>query len=235
MSPFLSPPMNDQEFRRATRASLVLCLCCAVVAACGGGADDALVADASLGPAPVMNSTPVVPVSVPVAIAPAVEATAPAPASSSAGVDASCGLNGAAGIEAEVLQRVNALRAAGAVCGTNIYSAAAPLIWNKVLQQAASDHSSGMAKNNYFSHDSPDGKTMAQRLLEAGYNYSAAGENIAANDSSVESVVTRWRNSPGHCQNMLNPVYRDIGVACVHSDTGAYSSYWTMELGRTWN
>jgi len=155
-----------------------------------------------------------------------------APVLSSTGVDASCGLSGSSGFQSEVLLRVNALRAAGAVCGTTIYAAAAPLNWNNVLQQAAADHSSDMAKNNYFSHDSLDGKTMGQRLLDAGYSFTAAGENIAANDSSVQGVVARWLDSPGHCQNMMNPAYRDIGVACAHSDLATYSTYWTMDLGR---
>jgi uncharacterized protein YkwD len=89
-----------------------------------------------------------------------------------------------------------------------------------------------MAQNNYFSHDSLDGKTFAQRLTDAGYNYSAAGENIAAGDLTVEQVVNHWLNSPGHCVNMMNPTYRDIGVACASSTSASYGSYWTMDLGR---
>ncbi len=211
--------MIDQEFRRAKRASLALCLC-AAVAACGGGAADAPVGSATLAPAPVVNSIP--------APAPAF-----APLVTSTGIDASCGLNGSGGFQAEVLQRVNALRAAGAVCGTTPYAAAAALNWNNLLQQAASDHSGDMAQHNYFSHDSLDGKSFVQRLTDAGYNYSAAGENIAAGDQTVESVVNRWLNSPGHCANMMNPSYRDIGVACVRSDSATYSRYWTMDLGRS--
>ena len=151
----------------------------------------------------------------------------------STGIDASCGLNGAGGIQAELLQRINAFRAAGAVCGTTTYAPAAPLNWNNLLLQAASGHSSDMAQNNYFSHDSLDGRTAAQRISDAGYSYSAAAENIAAGDTTVESVMTRWINSPGHCQNMMNPTYRDIGVACARNDAATYSRYWTMDLGRT--
>jgi uncharacterized protein YkwD len=49
-----------------------------------------------------------------------------------------------AGFQAEVLLRINALRAAGAVCGTAVYPAAPALNWNNLLQQAASGHSSEM-------------------------------------------------------------------------------------------
>jgi uncharacterized protein YkwD len=231
--------MNDQESRRAKRASLVLCLCFAV-AACGGGAVDTPVDGAAPVSAPLANAAPMsaplasaAPVSAPLASAPPVQAAVPASLITSTGIDASCGLNGSGGFEAEVLQRVNALRAAGAVCGTTIYAAAAPLNWNNLLQQAATGHSSDMAKNNYFSHDSLDGKTFAQRLTDAGYYYSAAGENIAANDATVEQVVNHWLNSPAHCVNMMNPIYRDIAVSCVRSDSATYSRYWTMDLGRS--
>jgi uncharacterized protein YkwD len=166
------------------------------------------------------------------ASAPPVQTAVPATVTANTAIVASCQSSGASGFQAEVLQRVNALRAAGAVCGTAIYPAAPALNWNNLLQQAASGHSSEMAQNNYFLHDSLDGKTFAQRLTDAGYNYSAAAENIAAGDLTVEQVVNHWLNSPGHCVNMMNPTYRDIGVACASSTSASYGSYWTMDLGR---
>lgn len=207
--------MNFQKSRHAWRVSLALGLCGAL-AACGGGASDAAMEVPAALPTPLANSTPV-----------------PTPAAINAAVDASCGMNGPGGIQAEVLRQINALRAVGAVCGTTIYAAAAPLNWNNLLQQAAIEHSSDMAQHNYFSHDSLEGKTVAQRLADVGYGYSAAAENIAANSPDVASVVTQWLNSPRHCTNMMNPAYRDIGVACVRSDTATYGSYWTMDLGRS--
>lgn len=143
---------------------------------------------------------------------------------------ASCQSSGTSDFQAEVLLRVNALRAVGAVCGTAIYPAAPALNWDHWLQQAASSHSSEMAQNNNFSHDSLDGKTFAQRLTDAGYSYRAAGENIAAGDVTVDQVVNRWLNSPGHCVNMLNPAYRDVGVACASSSAND-GNYWTIYLG----
>ena len=148
------------------------------------------------------------------------------------GINASCGVNGAGGIAAELLQRVNAFRAAGGVCGSTTYAAAPPLIWNTMLLTAAAGHSSDMAKNNYFSHTSLDGRTFAQRITAAGYSYTAAGENIAAGQTSVQSVMTTWINSPGHCQNLMNPGYRDVALACVRNDGASYRLYWTMDLGR---
>lgn len=238
--------MNDQKSGRTVRPSLVFFLCGALVA-CGGGSDVASTDAAAPLPAPTTNSasattdvpalvaasTPAAPEVSNVGIAPSLAVTEPsAPATPTTALDASCGLNGAGGIQAQVLQWVNALRAAGAVCGTTIYAAAAPLNWNSLLLKAASGHASDMASNNYFSHDSLDGRTVAQRISDAGYSYSAAAENIAAGDTTVQSVLTHWLNSPGHCVNMMSATYRDIGVACARSATSTYGYYWTMNLGR---
>lgn len=229
------------------RPGLVLCLFGAL-AACGGGSDVASVAGAAAVPAPTANSASVAPEVR--AAGPAWSPTAPeevvavgaslhgaadlsASFTPTAATTTSCGLNGTDGIQAMVLQRVNALRAAGAVCGTTVYGAAAPLNWSSLLLKAASGHASDMATNNYFSHNSLDGKTVAQRISDAGYSYSAAAENIAAGDTTVQSVVTRWLNSPGHCTNMMNATYRDMGVACARSDSATYGYYWTMNLGRS--
>ena len=239
--------MTDRESRRTGRAILVFCLYCAV-AACGGGAVDTPVNDTAPTPAPLASASPapaplasvvpvpaplasVAPESAPLASARPVQAAVPAPVTTNPAVSASCQLSGSSAFESELLLRVNALRAAGAVCGTTIYTAAPPLNWNNLLQQAASGHSGDMAKNNYFSHDSLNGINFAQRLSAAGYGYGAAGENIAAGDSSVEQVVNHWLHSPGHCVNMMNPSYREIGVACASSHNASYGSYWTMDLG----
>jgi len=220
---------------RALRAGIALCLS-GIVAACGGGGDGESTGTTAATPAPVQVTTPALatPATVAVPGTPTPAPTpAPAPAPVAAAVDVNCSLNGAAGIQGEVMQRVNALRAAGAVCGSTAYAATVPLAWNSLLLQAASGHSSDMAQNNYFSHTSLDGRTMARRVVATGYTYSALGENIAAGQSTVESVITGWTNSPGHCQNLMNPAFRDIGVACVRSDTSNYRYYWTMVLGRS--
>jgi len=132
----------------------------------------------------------------------------------------------------EILDRVNQARAAGRSCGTTYYGPAPALAWNTNLFNAASAHSTDMAANNYFSHTSLDGRNAGQRITGAGYAWSAYGENIAAGQTSVQSVVDGWLASPGHCANIMNPVYADIGTACVASSTSSYPTYWTMDLAR---
>jgi uncharacterized protein YkwD len=140
-----------------------------------------------------------------------------------------CGLPG---FQAELLQRVNSLRASGAVCGARgSFAPAAALAWNDVLTQAALGHAADMAAHDHFSHTSLDGSTLAQRVSRAGYAWSLVAENIAAGQPSVQSVMASWIASDGHCANLMNPGLHDIGLACVPGSAGArYGTYWTMNL-----
>jgi len=90
-----------------------------------------------------------------------------------------------------------------------------------------------MATRNYFSHTSADGRTMVNRIEATGYAWSALGENIAAGYPSVNAVVDGWMASDGHCANLMNPSFRDIGFACVAgTSTSSYRTYWTLDLGK---
>jgi uncharacterized protein YkwD len=233
--------MIHQKIGRLARPGAVLCLCF-VMKACGGGGDaeEAVTPDVRPVVAAAIPVTPVVtaqvslrpnhdPVqeSVPVIVPPGAEVAAP-----SLIAETSCGLNGTQGIQAELLLTINAVRAAGAVCGTSVYRATRGLNWNNMLQQSAAEHSRDMAQNHVFSHVSTDGRTLMQRIQATGYSLSAAGENIAAGQGSVQEVVASWLNSPGHCKNMMEPSYQDIGVACIRNDGAPYGMYWTMNLAR---
>ena len=128
-----------------------------------------------------------------------------------------------------MLQMINRARADGQVCGTEIMPPTAALAWNDTLFSAAARHSLDMAKRNYFSHVSPDGIDFSQRLSAEGYSVWAAGENIAAGQGSVSEVMAAWLASPGHCQNIMRPVFNEVAVACARG--GGWGTYWTMELG----
>lgn len=140
-----------------------------------------------------------------------------------------CGLPN---FQQEVISRINQIRATARACGSLTYAAAPPLKWNDKLFNAAAGHSADMAAKNYFSHTSLDGRSFSQRITNAGYDWRAAGENIAAGQTSVAQVMTAWVNSPGHCANLMNKNFTEVGVACVKNDASSYRYYWTMELAQ---
>jgi uncharacterized protein YkwD len=117
-------------------------------------------------------------------------------------------------------------------CGTRRMPPTAPLAWSDALASAAARHSADMARRDYFDHASPEGQRVGARVTAAGYGWRSIGENIAGGDRSVEVVVRGWMDSPGHCANIMNPEFRDIGAACVERPGTTWGTYWTMVLGR---
>lgn len=136
------------------------------------------------------------------------------------------------GVQEAILQHVNAVRAKGYRCGGQGHAATRPVAWNGQLQAAAAGHSQDMAEQNYFAHQSLRGTQAAQRADAAGYKWRSVGENIAAGDTSVPSVVRGWLDSAEHCRNIMDPAYTEIAVACMARPGTTYGTYWTMVLGR---
>lgn len=113
----------------------------------------------------------------------------------------------------QVLNAVNALRNSGCLCGDKNEPPAAPLRWDKELEQVAFLHAKDMYQRNYFSHDTPEAKSPFDRMEEYGVSFSRAGENIHQGAFDGVDAVYSWQQSPGHCRNMMNSSYTRIGVA----------------------
>jgi uncharacterized protein YkwD len=107
-----------------------------------------------------------------------------------------------------------------------------PLKWDPALYAAAVDHSEDMARRNYFEHDTPEGEDVGQRASASHYDWKSVGENIAGGDRDVAQVVQGWLASPEHCENIMDPGFRDMAVACVARPGTEWGTYWTMVLGR---
>lgn len=140
-----------------------------------------------------------------------------------------CGIRA---LRENILRDVNAARAKGRSCGTRQLPPAPPLAWNDALFSAAARHSADMARRDYFAHDSPEGTRVGARVTAEGYPWRSIGENIAGGDRSVEVVVRGWMDSPGHCANIMNREFSEIGAACVERPDTTWGTYWTMVLGR---
>ncbi len=201
-------------------------LACLLLSACGGGGDAGPETAPTVAPSPSPSPSPA-------PAPPAAPAPSPAPAPSTApaaGTRATCNL---ADFRSEALALANRHRAAGASCGAQGSFPAAPaLAWNDALATASLVHSDDMMALNFFSHTGSNGSSAGQRATAAGYVWRTWGENIAAGQPTVANVMAGWMASPGHCANLMNARFRDIGLACVSGGAGnAYRSYWTMTLG----
>lgn len=130
-----------------------------------------------------------------------------------------------------ILQRVNEARAQPRQCGSRSFEAAPALSWNGELAEAALAHSRDMAKQDFFSHQAPGGSLVGDRANRAGYSWQRIGENIAAGQGSADQVMAGWLASPGHCSNIMNPDFTEMGAAYAIDKSSAAGSYWTQVFG----
>ena len=95
-----------------------------------------------------------------------------------------------------------------------------PLTMAWHLRQSSRHHNVTMARFNEMSHQLPGEPVFTTRILNAGYHWSWAGENIAWNsDISLPGVKLlqrlMYREKPpddAHRLNILSTHYRNIGV-----------------------
>lgn len=132
----------------------------------------------------------------------------------------------------QVLAAVNRARAGERHCGTRFFPAAPALAWNDTLAATAHAHSADMAAQRYLNHTGKDGRMVAERAAAAGYQASRIGENIAAGQASAAEVVQGWLDSPGHCANLMNEDFSEMGAAyAVNRARAPARIYWTQVLG----
>ncbi|MCK5460299.1 hypothetical protein KAI52_04235, partial [Candidatus Parcubacteria bacterium] len=77
---------------------------------------------------------------------------------------------------------------------------------------AANEKAEHLAKNEYFAHTAPSGKTFIEWIKDAGYDYLYAGENLAMDFITAEAVIEAWMNSESHRKNILSLDYTDIAI-----------------------
>lgn len=131
----------------------------------------------------------------------------------------------------QLLQAINAARSHARQCGGQAFTPAPALSWNATLGGTAEAHSRDMANNNYFDHKGRDGSTPGDRAELNGYAGQRIGENIAAGQGNAHKVVESWLASPGHCANLMNPQYSELGAAYAADPKSDAGIYWTALFG----
>ena len=121
------------------------------------------------------------------------------------------------------------------------------------LDVSSQTHSYNMADRDFFMHCDPDtGERHKDRMTAAGYDWDAAGENIAAGYWSPEFVMSAWMNSTPHRNAILSTTFREVGAGYYYQwndasnvrkasnggctpdsyNNGAYYDYWTTDFGK---
>ncbi len=138
-----------------------------------------------------------------------------------------------AAMEEEVLDLVNEVRAQGYQCYEGWYDPTDPLLMNEQLRCAARLHSMDMAENGFFDHTGSDGSQVTDRVEAMGYtDWMAVGENIAGGTTTASASVQGWLDSTsGHCGNIMEPLFEDIGIGTWFDAESPMRWYWTQDFG----
>lgn len=91
------------------------------------------------------------------------------------------------------------------------------LSMNTDLASAAQAKADDMAKENYWSHTSPAGQTAEDFIINSGYQFSSAGENLAYGFNSASDVNAAWMDSLEHKANILNANYTNVGFGVAEA------------------
>ena len=133
-------------------------------------------------------------------------------------------------VASRVLEEVNTVRARGTRCGDRSFGPAPPLQLSGTLYSAASAHVVDMAQHDYFEHVDLSGQSPADRVRATGYRYTLVGENIAYGPATADEVVAGWLHSPGHCENIMDPRFVEMGLAYAPGQGSRRGLYWDQEL-----
>lgn len=111
-----------------------------------------------------------------------------------------------------------------------------PMDISSDLNHSAQGWTDAMVSSGNFAHGSDN--AFSNRLLDAGFNWGEAGEDIATGYLTPRDVVAGWLASPDHCSNVLDPDFREMGTGENPAPVGNWASTaatWTQDLGLLMN
>ena len=130
----------------------------------------------------------------------------------------------------KAVEQLNALRRLSAPCAA-AGAGMQRLTWDTKLAASAQEQAIDLALQDRLSHVDSRNRGLGARLRSVGYAAAGAGENLAAGQTDIEDTLQAWLASPSHCANLMQPEYRDVGLACVQRRGSRYERFWVAHFG----
>ena len=102
---------------------------------------------------------------------------------------------------------------------------------NGTLTSSANAYAKLMADRNFFSHDGIDGSSPQSRIKASGYAGRFKGEALAAGQSSPQSALNTWLNSPAHRDILMDRNAVEVGIGYYSKPGTTYTTYWVFVTG----
>jgi uncharacterized protein YkwD/uncharacterized membrane protein required for colicin V production len=90
------------------------------------------------------------------------------------------------------------------------------LKWDDRLREVARGHSRDMLKRGYFAHNSPEGKTVMDRVVARELRFQMVGENLAL-APTLSISHQGLMDSPGHRANILHDEFTRVGIGAIEA------------------
>ena len=100
-----------------------------------------------------------------------------------------------------------------------------PLKFNEKLATAAQNFANDLSQQDLLVHTSSNGLDLSQRLSLVNYNTASAGENIAGVYQDPQKVVAAWMNDLNARDNILSPVFIEIGLGVADNPATQYQTF----------
>lgn len=126
--------------------------------------------------------------------------------------------------KAEILAKINKIRAKGCRCGRKRMQPTHSLTWSHTLTVSAVQHAAEMHELGYFAHQSAAGLDVGDRLDALDYKWQFVGENLAEGQKTLDEAIRDWMKSKSHCMMIMNPDMKEMGMAKV-------GKYWVNHFG----
>ena len=104
---------------------------------------------------------------------------------------------------------------------------------NTLVNKSQPFHFCGIEQISAVKHDRVTQgfpRLAPDRVRATGYAETLVGENIAYGPKSVPEVVRGWLDSPDHCENIMDPRFREMGIALAQGSGRKHGLYWVQVL-----
>lgn len=80
------------------------------------------------------------------------------------------------------------------------------------LKDSSAVKAADMCVTDHFEHSLSNGSSWEQPIIDTGYTYTKAGENLAKGYETEEKAFTALLDSPTHRTNIEDPAYTETGI-----------------------
>lgn len=98
---------------------------------------------------------------------------------------------------------------------------------NAGLSSMAQEYAEILSRSSTFQHS-----TAAWRNARLAPGWRMNGENIAAGQTTPSSVMTDWRNSRPHYENLVRSNFNHLGVGYAYNPNSVYRHYWVQTFAQ---